>query len=245
VPPPALHPGAASFERVAAEYDVGRPSWPDAAVASAGLPRSATVLDLGAGTGKLTRVLLGHFDHVIAVEPLAGMRALVPTAADVREGTAEAIPLPDGNVDGVFCGESFHWFDWPRAIPELARVLRPRGPLVLMWNRGPEDGTRPWPQGVSAVLERVRRSPGEKRYRAFAWRDAFRGAPFEPLRHEVFPHEEVLSREALLARIGSWSQFTTMATDERLRHLEEVGSYLTEPSYRVRLGTQVWTTRRS
>jgi SAM-dependent methyltransferase len=241
----AVHPGAASFERVAAEYDLGRPSWPAAAVETAGLPRSATVLDLGAGTGKLTRVLLDHFDRVIAVEPLAGMRALVPPAADVREGAAEAIPLPDESVDAVFCGESFHWFDWPRAIPEIARVLRPRGLLVLMWNRGPEDGSRPWPQGVTDVLDRVSHSPGEKRYRAFAWRDAFRGAPFEPLRHEVFPHEEDLPRDALLARIGSWSQFTTMEPEERAGHLREIGLHLTEPSYGVRLETQVWTTRLS
>jgi SAM-dependent methyltransferase len=234
---------AASFEHYAAEYDFGRPSWPSAAIGSLGLPRSAAVLDLGAGTGKLTRVLLGHFDRVTAVEPLDGMRALIPAAAEVLAGMAEAIPLPDESFDAVFCGESFHWFDWPRALPEIARVLRPGGALALLWNRGPEDGSRPWPHGVSDVLARIKDSPGEKRYRAFAWRDAFRGAPFEELRHEPFPHEEDVARDALLARIGSWSQFTSRPPAERERLLAEIGSFLTEPSYRIRLETQAWTTR--
>jgi len=239
-----IDPAAASFERVAAEYDFGRPSWPPAAVESLGLPRSTIALDLGAGTGKLTRVLLDHFDRVIAVEPLDGMRALIPREAEVLTGTAEAIPLADASVDAVFAGESFHWFDWPRALAEIARVLRPHGTLALFWNRGPEDGVRPWPKGVDDVIERAEHSPGDKRYRSFAWRDAFRGAPFEELRHEVFAHEEELSPDALVARIGSWSQFTTQPTEVREELLRELRFYLTEPSYRVKLETQAWTTRR-
>jgi SAM-dependent methyltransferase len=236
---------AASFEWVAAEYDFGRPSWPPAAIAGLGLSRSSVVLDLGAGTGKLTRVLLEQFDRVIAVEPLTGMRALIPAGAEALAGTAEAIPLADELVDAIFCGESFHWFDWPRALPEIARVLKPAGRLALFWNRGPEDGSRPWPKGVDVVLDRIKHSPGERRYASFAWREAFAGAPFEPLRHEVFPHEEDVPRAALLARIGSWSQFTTRPPADRERLLEEIAGFLTEPSYRVRLETQVWTTRRA
>jgi SAM-dependent methyltransferase len=240
-----IDPVAASFERVAAEYDFGRPSWPAAAIASLGLPRSAVVLDVGAGTGKLTRVLLEHFDRVIAVEPLGGMRALIPPGAEVIVGTAEAVPLADEDVDAVFCGESFHWFDWPRAIPEIARVLRPHGLLVMMWNRPPAGkvSSHDWPEGVGEILDRISHSPGEKRYQAFAWRDAFRGTPFEELRHEVFPHEEELSRDALLARIGSWSQFTSRPAEERKQLLAEIGGFLDKPSYRARLETQLWTTR--
>ena len=241
---PVIHPAAASFERVAAEYDFGRPSWPSAAVESLGLPRSAVVLDLGAGTGKLTRVLLRHFDQVIAVEPLDGMRALIPKKAETLAGTAEAILLSDESVDAVFCGESFHWFDWPRALDEIARVLRPPGTLALFWNQNPEDGTRPWPKQVDAVLDRAKDSRGEKRYRSFAWRDAFEGTQFEELRHEVFPHEETLSPEALLARIGSWSQLTSRPPEVREKLLSELADYLTEPSYRVRLETQAYSTRR-
>ena len=240
-----IDPAAASFELVAAEYDFGRPSWPRAAIESLDLPRSAVVLDLGAGTGKLTRVLLGHFDRVIAVEPLDGMRALISADAELLAGTAEAIPLADESVDAVVCGESFHWFDWPRALREIARVLRPGGPLAMFWNRGPADDHRPWPEEVDDLLARVERSPGQKRFESPAWRDAFRDAPFDELRHEVYPHEEEISAAELVARIGSWSQFTIKPPQVRARLLRELGGYLNEPSYRVRLETQAWTTRRA
>jgi len=234
-----IDPAAATFERVAAEYDYGRPSWPPEAIASVGLPREAAVADLGAGTGKLTRVLLGRFDHVIAIEPLAGMRALIPGEAETLPGTAEEIPLPGESLDGVFCGESFHWFDWSRALPEIARVLRPGGRLAMFWNRGETT----WPPEVAAILDRVDHSPGEKRYQAFAWRDSFAGSAFEPLAHEVFPHESEVPRDVLIARIGSWSNFTIRSPDERRALLVEIGRHLTEPSYRDRLETHAWTTR--
>jgi SAM-dependent methyltransferase len=234
-----IDPAAATFERVAAEYDYGRPSWPPEVVASVGLPRDADVADLGAGTGKLTRVLLEQFDRVIAIEPLDGMRALIAAEAQALPGTAEAIPLPDGSLDGVFCGESFHWFDWPLALPEIARVLRPGGRLAMFWNRG----ETPWPPAVEAILDQVSHSPGEKRYQAFAWRDAFAGSAFEPLRHEVFPHEQEVPRDVLLARIGSWSNFTIRPPEEREALLDEIRGHLTEPTYRVRLETHAWTTR--
>jgi SAM-dependent methyltransferase len=183
-----IDPAAATFERVAAECDYGRPSWPPEAIASVGLPREAAVTDLGAGTGKLTRVLLGRFDHVIAIEPLAGMRALIPGEAETLPGTAEEIPLPGESLDGVFCGESFHWFDWSRALPEIARVLRPGGRLAMFWNRGKTT----WPPEVAAILDRVDHSPGEKRYQAFAWRDSFAGSAFRTARARGLP-----------ARVGS------------------------------------------
>ena len=213
-----IDPAAATFERVAAECDYGRPSWPPEAIASVGLPRDAAVADLGAGTGKLTRVLLGRFDHVIAIEPLAGMRALIPGEAETLPGTAEEIPLPGESLDGVFCGESFHWFDWSRALPEIARVLRPGGRLAMLWNRGKTT----WPPEVAAILDRVDHSPGEKRYQAYAWRDSFAGSAFEPLVHEVFPHESDVPRDVLIARIGSWSNFTIRSPDERRALLVEI-----------------------
>jgi SAM-dependent methyltransferase len=240
-----IHPAAATFERVAQEYELGRPSYPDAAVEAAVLPPEATVLDLGAGTGKLTRVLLRRFARVIAVEPLDGMRALIPAEAEALAGTAERIPLPDGSIDGVFCGESFHWFDWPAALPEIARVLRPGGPLVLLWNRGIENRSAPWPEEVDAILDRVSHSPGETRYHDSSWRDAFAGQQFEPLRDRALPNPETVSADVLLARIGSWSNFTTLPPDERERLLAEIRGHLTEPSYDTTIETRVWTTRRS
>jgi SAM-dependent methyltransferase len=119
------------------DYERGRPGWPPAAAEVAGVPPSATVLELGAGTGKLTRILVTRFHRVIAVEPDEEMRRLLVSRyadADVRVGSAEAIPVGDSSVDAVFAAEAFHWFDGERALAEIARVLRPRGAVVMMWN---------------------------------------------------------------------------------------------------------------
>ena len=134
-------PRARSFDAAAADYERHRPEYPADAIRWAaetlGLTRGARVLDLGAGTGKLTRGLLaGGFD-VVAVEPGGTMRAQlerVLPGVDVHEGSAEAIPLPDASVDAVAAGQAYHWFDRRRALPELHRVLRPGGGLALFWN---------------------------------------------------------------------------------------------------------------
>ncbi len=110
----------------------------------------------------------------------------------------------------------------------------------MLWNRG----THGFPAEVEEILDRVSHSPGEKRYQAFAWRDAFAGAPFDPLEHAVFPNEEDVSADALVARIGSWSNLTTLPPEKRDELLAEIRGCLAEPSYRVRLETQVWRTRR-
>jgi SAM-dependent methyltransferase len=244
-----IEPGR-SFDRFASDYERGRPSWParalDLAANGLGLDRGGTVLDLGAGTGKLTRLLVERFDRVLAVEPGPRMRALLPEQAEVVEGTAEDIPLRDGSVAAVFCGESFHWFDWPRAVPEIARVLRRRGGLILMWNR-PSGGllsSADWPEEVSAALGRLDDpSPPERRYGSFAWRDALAGSPFEELRSDVVPNRGEIDRETLLARIGSWSPVTSLDEAERERFLSEIPAYLTEPTYAATLETHVYWTR--
>src|SRR5215218_6216935 len=129
-----VHSRARSFGRAAGSYELGRPGWPAEAVEIAarrlGLAGDAAVLDLAAGTGKLTRVLAERFASVTAVEPLDGMRAVLE--AEVKgvralAGTAEAIPLEAASVDAVFAAEAFHWFDAVRAVADMARVLRPDG----------------------------------------------------------------------------------------------------------------------
>ena len=144
---------ARSFDRAAVEYERARPGYPAAVLDVLPLAADAEVLDLGAGTGKLTRVLTQRYRRVVAVEPLDGMRAIleqvVPEAESVP-GSAELIPLPDGSVDGVFAGQAFHWFSNDEAVTEIARVLRPGGVLALIWNE-PVDPS-PLPEAYRAYL---------------------------------------------------------------------------------------------
>lgn len=132
---------ARSFETVAGEYERWRPEYPEAALRWAAerleLAPGARVLDVGAGTGKLTRGLVALGFDAVAVEPGAGMleqlRVAVP-AAEAHEAPAEELPLPDASVDAAFAGQAYHWFDRERALPELHRVLRAGGGLALLWN---------------------------------------------------------------------------------------------------------------
>jgi ubiquinone/menaquinone biosynthesis C-methylase UbiE len=236
---------ARSFDRVAEDYERGRPGWPVEAIDTLRLPRSTPVLELGAGTGKLTRVLVERFDRVVAVEPLRRMRAkleeLVPQA-EALEGRAEEIPLPDRLVGAVFVAEAFHWFDWERALAEIGRVLEPRGSLVLLWNRPPEESPPPWPDAVNKVLDRLRLEP-PRSYGAREWRDALRHAPFGPLRLKVFRHERELDREEVVALMGSWSTVAALPASERKELLDEIRSLLDQPSYTVQLETRRYRAR--
>ncbi|MDX6549762.1 MAG: hypothetical protein QOJ31_446 [Gaiellales bacterium] len=146
---------ARSFGAVADVYRLARPGYPPAAVEWA-LEHAPgrDVLDLAAGTGKLTEAILATGAHVIAVEPLDGMRRELAKAAPdatVLDGTAERIPIGDGSVDAVLVGQAFHWFDQPRALDEMARVLRPGGVVGLLWNLR-EDGAD-WEQRLSQILD--------------------------------------------------------------------------------------------
>jgi ubiquinone/menaquinone biosynthesis C-methylase UbiE len=136
-----VHHAAEAFDRASDEYERGRPSYPAEAVAqlveALRIGPGRTVLDLAAGTGKLTRLLAGTGARIVAVEPAAGMRRRLeddlPTVVALA-GTAEAIPLGNGTVDAVTVAQAFHWFDGEAAIAEIHRVLVPGGRLGLVWN---------------------------------------------------------------------------------------------------------------
>ncbi|MGI8421042.1 MAG: class I SAM-dependent methyltransferase [Gaiellaceae bacterium] len=191
---------AGSFDRWPEDYERGRPGWPPGVVDVPGLPPPATVLELGAGTGKLTRLLVAAFDRVVAVEPADAMRLLlVPLCPDAEAlaGTAQEIPLAEASVDAVFAAEAFHTFDGERALAEIARVLRPRGALVLMWNL-PAGPTAPSIAAVERLLSERGPKPGEvsydpldlrgPSYRFREWGLAFAESLFEPLQEARLPN---------------------------------------------------------
>jgi SAM-dependent methyltransferase len=217
----SVHEAAAvGFARSAQAYERGRPGYPDAAVDRlvAALPGRA-VVDLAAGTGKLTRALVARGLDVVAVEPVAEMRAAIAAPARAVEGTAEAIPLADAGVDAVTVAQAFHWFDGPRALAEIHRVLRPGGVLALLWNR---RDTRDALQGrITDVLEPHRGDVPA--HRDEAWRAVLRDSPlFGPLSEATFTNEQHVDAEGLADRVGSISFVAAMDAAERERLLAEI-----------------------
>jgi SAM-dependent methyltransferase len=237
----------------AEDYERGRPGWPPGAVDVAGLPPSATVLDLGAGTGKLTRRLVPAFDRVIAVEPADAMRRTLETIcpeAEALPGTGQAIPLADASVDAVFVAQAFHRFDDECAVAEIARVLRPRGAVALMWN----VPAGPWEPSTATAEELLtERGPSEvsyipldlggPRYAAGEWPLA--EPAFEPLEEVRLPNLQTLDLEGLVAFYASMGWIGDLPDDERLPLLAEVRSRLTAPVYERLWETQVHWTRRA
>jgi SAM-dependent methyltransferase len=224
------------------DYERGRPSYPSGAVDVAGLPSSATVLDLGAGTGKLTRLLVSTFVSVRAVEPDDEMRRLLTPLcpeAEVLAGNAEEIPVADASVDAVFAAECFHWFDTERALAEVARVLRPSGVLVLMWNvpAGPVVPAiaaverlldQHWPNGLDLPLDLNYLKLG--RFNNPQWRLAFEQSAFQELEEEHFPNPQTVDAEGLVAFFGSMGWIAGRPDEGRLL-LDEVRSLLTASEY--------------
>jgi SAM-dependent methyltransferase len=233
---PQIERHAASFGRVADAYDRGRPPYPPAALAwltdELGVTVASTVLDLAAGTGKLTDALVPLAGRVIAVEPLAEMRRVLSArrpGVEVMAGRAEGIPLGDGSVDAVFVAAAFHWFDAEVALDEIHRVLRPGGGLGLLWNR-PEWEGEPWYADFTTMLDRAREEEeAPNRYVAGEWRAALERSPaFGPVRKREFRHVHRVTREGFLARVASWSVFAVLPDAEREELLGAVGGLLDE-----------------
>src|SRR5262245_26378453 len=229
--PPAIgSEQARSFDRAAEEYERGRPSWPPEVLDLLPVADDATVLDLGAGTGKLTRVLAARYAHVIALEPLAQMRAIleqrVPEAESLP-GIAEAIPLGDASVDGVFTGQAFHWFANDVALAEIARVLRPGGVLARMWNEAIEPN--PLPPEYRARLDDLFNAMPPP----FVDDHVFDGTPFGEIHKGEVEHEQRSTREEVLAFSASTSWIAHR--DDRDEVLAELAALLPEGEYTFRM----------
>jgi SAM-dependent methyltransferase len=231
-----------SFGNVAETYHRVRPPYSqallDRAQEALELDAGAHVLDLAAGTGRLTQELTRRFAQVVAVEPDERMRAVHGQALD---GSAEAIPLAAASVDAAFIGEAFHWFDAAAAISELVRVLRPRGGLAIVsthwWETEP-----PLPDAALALLSEpyhrslpLRRPP---------WDDAFAASPFEPLRHERAEEELTVDPDALLTLYSTTSSLAQLSSTERDALFLQVRPLLAG-SYRLPLRHELTWTRLS
>jgi SAM-dependent methyltransferase len=218
-----LHPATRGFA-AADVYERGRPDYPWAAVESLAerldLRPGRTVLDLAAGTGKLTRLLVPTGANVIAVEPLPEMRAELerhaPSVLSLA-GTAERIPLADGHVDAVTVASAFHWFDADAALSEIRRVLRPGGGLALIWNA--RDERSPLQLALSEVVDPLRGSTPNRRIRD--WRSFLEESGlFDRTERLLFENAQLVDEDGLVARVLSISFIGALPLDER-REVEE------------------------
>lgn len=209
-----------SFGSQAAAYERGRPSYPPEAIDWL-LPAGARdVLDLGAGTGKLATRLVERGLDVVAVDPIAEMLEVLRTAlpdTPALLGTAEEIPLPDNSVDAVLVAQAWHWFDPVRAIPEVARVLRPGGRLGLVWNT--RDERAGWVKELGRIIGREDA------------RDAIDAGvalpePFTDIEHFSFQWTNYLTPQALIDLVASRSYCITSPTEVRTKTLDQVRELL-------------------
>ena len=222
-----IHPAAAGgFATAADAYERGRPGYPEEAIAwmaeRLDLREGRDVLDLAAGTGKLTRTLVPFGARVIAIEPIDEMREqLFRALPDVEafDGTAESIPLPDGSVDAVTCGQAFHWFRPEEALREIHRVLRPGAGLALVWNV--RDLSDPLQARVNDILAPY--SHGVTSHREIdPQRAVEQSGLFGPVEHRQWPYGQRLSRAHLVDRIASISYIAILDPDARAEVLSQV-----------------------
>ncbi|AUX45640.1 SAM-dependent methyltransferase [Sorangium cellulosum] len=207
-------------------YEKGRPGYPRIAIEllrdTLRIDASSTVIDLGAGTGKLTRLLVPTGARLIALEPVEGMRRklmqMVPSAT-VVDGVAEAIPMADATVDAAVAAQAFHWFHGDLALAEIHRVLRPTGRLALLWNL--RDERVDWVARLSQIFDRYGRDAPV--HRIGAWRRSFTETRlFAPLGEREFTHMQELDMDGLLERAASISYIAALSVQERYSVLSEV-----------------------
>lgn len=216
------------FGAAAEAYERSRPDYPseaiDRLIQELEVTRSCRAMDLGAGTGKLTRLLLPTGAALVAVEPVEAMRVAFSTVLpEVRlvGGVAEALPFLDETFDAVVCAQAFHWFDGDRALPAIHRVLKRWGRLGLLWNV--RDESVPWVRELTELIQPYERTaPREKTHE---WRRAFSASDlFGRLNQLRFPYAQRLDADGLVERFASVSFIASLSPEERDDVLERIRS---------------------
>ena len=223
---PSKDERAGSFGAVAAHYERFRPGPPSVAIGWWLPDRVARVVDLGAGTGALTRLLVDRVDEVIAVEPDARMRAVlreqVPAATAV-DGRGESIPLPDASTDAILASSSWHWVDPVAAVAEAARVLVPGGLLGAIWS-GPDPEGPFLAQARDLLGQRAEPAADDVRFGDLIFDESLRpefvlripeGLPFSEPEHEVFTWDVALDADELIGLLETFSWYITLAPERR------------------------------
>jgi len=228
-----------SFGSVAADYDRYRPGPPEQALDWLLPPRAEAALDLAAGTGAVTRELIGRVPRIIAVEPDERMRAVLSARcpeAEVLAGRGEDIPLPDASVDAVLISSAWHWLDPEQAVPEIARVLRIGGRLGVMWTH--RDERVPWVAEFNRLSRWAREADQTRDQRDVAPRDragsrSYRravtfppGVPLSQLEERAFEFSLPRTKDELTGLLGTYSGVITLDPDQRAELTRQVRAFL-------------------
>lgn len=250
-----LDPRAASgFTSAANYYARGRPCYPEAAgdvlVRELSLRGDSVVVDLAAGTGQVASALRTRVAAVVAVEPVAQMRAelarLLPEVS-VLAGVAESLPLAGESVDAVVVGEAFHWFDVALAAGEIARVLRPGTGLGLLWNMATwTEQDTPWLGRFRALVAHHKQAAGAYPAGDGQWRAQLeRTACFTQVDHHATEHRQHLQPGEFIAHVCSWSWVANLPSTVRARLIAEIGALVRdEPEITIPYRTDIYWTRR-
>ena len=233
------HGAVRGFERNADAYERARPGYPREAIEylRRGLPSpdGKWCVELGAGTGKLTRSLVPWAEPILAIEPTDAMRGAfrraLPTVP-VLSATAEHLPIRSASARAVVVAQAFHWFRQPAALQEIGRILAPGGTLALLWNL--RDETIPWIASLGRLIDAE--SGSIPRARSNAWRSAFRDRPeFGPAETRSFSHAQILDPNGVVDRVLSISAIGLADDARQARIAEQVRSLLErEPATRGR-----------